>query len=623
MREIDIVDNEILRILFAMPETAGDIFISTGVCAALKNKFPNSTIYFATKPEYYQILEGCPHIDGVIEYTEAMLNYRNFETWGNTQHLFDIVYNPNIITQKIPHWIHRGKGPYLGDAYAHMCNVAECLDPYIRVDDVSRLNLPEKFITIHSQTRQDPKDYDYMQKIIDNIKDIPIVQIGGSNDNKLNNIALDLRGQTTPQELAGVFKRAMMHIGLDSFPMHVAVAMETPIVAMFGGTYMKQGLHPRHKGKIFGLETQDRGPCVTSCHLVECLAKQIGIDKCINNIPVEDVLDAVREIVGPEHVTPEDPIKISSYIIIKDGIKYGFPFEKCIAEALRVSDEVVVVDGGSTDLTYEQLLGMGQPSGLAPGSPEYMRYIWNNVNRLKILQHKWDMDNPTLFGDEKTYARQKCTGNWLIQLDADEIIHEPYPGAIRDLIKKNRSHDGMDLPCINFYRDEDTIRIEQNAWKWRITRNDPNIIHGVHAEAQVFDQDAMRISMDKTKSDSCEYIYADSMKFIRHKPAFPVELLRQHIEFHMGKVSPEKYNELLCKIVNENCVVFHYSWFDLKRKENNGAFWDDTFHGKKELTHNTTKDIKERVEANKDKLIKVTFYHPMRSKDAKTANEQI
>ena len=291
------INTKELRILLCVPETAGDVLIATGVVVALKQKFPNSTIYFATKPEYFGILEGFPLINGIIEYNESMLNYRNFETWGCQQNLFDIVYCPCIVTQKIPSWIHGGHGEYLGDVYANQCNVPKCLDPWIRVDDVSRFHLPDKFITVHSQTRQDPKNYGYMQKAIDGIKNIPIVQIGGGNDNKLNNITMDLRGQTTPQELAGIFKKASMHLGLDSFPMHIAIAMKCPIVAMFGGTYMKQGLHPKHKGKVYGLETQDRGPCVTSCHLIECTAKTMGIDNCINNIPVEDVLDVVREVL--------------------------------------------------------------------------------------------------------------------------------------------------------------------------------------------------------------------------------------------------------------------------------------------------------------------------------------
>ena len=223
---------------------------------------------------------------------------------------------------------------------------------------------------------------------------------------------------------------------------------------------------------------------------------------------------------------------------------------------------------------------------------------------LKILQHPWDLDNPTLFGDEKTWARQQCTGNWLIQLDADEIIQEPYCGAIRDVIKRNQSTELIDFPVINFYGDNEHTRIEDHCWKWRLSKNNPNIIHGVHAEARVFDAENMKITMNKSgqnASDGCEFIYADSLKIVPHKAAFPRSfaevhyIIKQECNFEKYK---EKYIEELLNLQKTSIVIYHYSWKDLNRKEKNGEFWDNTYHGKKSCTHNTSKDIKSRIEEN-------------------------
>ncbi len=610
------MNDKVNRILFCLSETAGDVFIATGVVKGLHKKFPNAKIYFATKPQYYNILNGNPDITAVVPYDETMINYRNFETWGPQKNPFDIVYCPFIVTQRIPHWIHGGHGEYLGDVYAHLCDLPSCDEQYIRLDDVSDLNLPDKFITIHAQTRQDPKDYDYMQHIINNIYDIPIVQIGGRDDKKLDGITLDLRGRTTPQTLASVFSKAKLHIGLDSFPLHIALHVNCPVVAMFGGTYMKQGTRPDRKELLYGIETPNRGPCPTSCHLVECAAKKMGFDKCINNIPVDMVLDEIRKVIGYNNVKEPEPIIISSYIIIKDGIKYGFPFEQCIRAAELVSDEVIIVDGGSTDGTLEKLKEISTNSIIPP--PEgFIGTIDAPKCKVKVFQHPWDMSNPTLMGDEKTYARQQCKGTWLIQLDADEIIQEPHPGAIRNLIKQWKSTDCLDLPCINFYGDVNTIRIEDNGWKWRISHNDPNIIHGVHAEARIFDPEMMCITMDKKISDGCEYIYADTGKFINHKPTFLIEYLWAQKAVKEGVITKEDYIKIVEKVIKENVCVFHYSWLDLNRKINNGSFWDATFHGKKNQTHNTTKDITERVSANKDMLVKVSFNHPLRTSSIK------
>ncbi len=61
--------------------------------------------------------------------------------------------------------------------------------------------------------------------------------------------------------------------------------------------------------------------------------------------------------------------------------------------------------------------------------------------------------------------------------------------------------------------------------------------------------------------------------------------------------------------------MFHYSWLDLDRKEKNGEFWDNTWHGKKKLTHNTTENIVGRVaQRDKEPLLKVAFEHPLKER---------
>jgi len=208
-----------------------------------------------------------------------------------------------------------------------------------------------------------------------------------------------------------------------------------------------------------------------------------------------------------------------------------------------------------------------------------------------------------------------CTGTHLIQLDADEIIVEPNPGMIRQMVDDNRKSDVLDLACFNFYGDTETIRIEQNMWKWRITRNDPNIIHGVHADARDFDGDKMCITMDKKISDGCEYIYKHNLKICDHKFAFDPRAINLHEAMKHGQVKPEIYAAFMDVLITTFPVVFHYSWLDLERKTKNGEMWDQTYHGKKNATHNTTNDIQKRIKDKKDMLLKVTFDHPLRRKE--------
>jgi ADP-heptose:LPS heptosyltransferase/glycosyltransferase involved in cell wall biosynthesis len=599
-----IVDKNKFNILYCMKETAGDVFISTGIIDGLHAKYPDAHIYFATQPQYFDLVKSHPHIKDVFEYHPTMANYRTHESFAMYEGPFNMVFHPAIITQHIPHWIHGGYGEWLGRCYADMCHV-KFGDFYIKCDEELAQDLPLEYITFQSQTRQDPKDFDHMDEVLKKIKNHPLVHIGALEDKALEipgaNI-IDLRGKTNFEQLAGVLKNAKCHVGQDSLPMHIASALQTPAVIVFGGTYAKQGCAPHYKNLVT-IETQNRGPCVTSCHLAQCEAKKSGFDKCINNIDVDEVVVAIGKIIGEENVVPPEPLKLSAYMIIKDGIKYEFPFEESIKAAAAICDEVVIVDGGSTDGTWEKLTELASPVFECVNKENDYHVVANGHQPIRIFEHPWDLNNPTLFGDEKTYARKQCTGTWLIQLDADEILHEPKRGMIKEMIAKNKQVELMDFPCINFYGNKKTIRIEPNCWKWRLSHNDARIVHGVHGAARDFDPDTMQITMDKKKSDGCEYIYADNLEILQHKVTFDPALVMAHEALKAGKCGTERYLEVLTHIVKNFACVFHYSWLDLERKKQNGGFWDETYHGKKNATHNTTKDITGRIEAGKDLLI--------------------
>lgn len=70
----------------------------------------------------------------------------------------------------------------------------------------------------------------------------------------------------------------------------------------------------------------------------------------------------------------------------------------CLSAITDIADEIVVVDGGSKDAT------------VAIAS--------------EFTSHIIHTDNPKIFHINKQKALDACTGNWILQLDADEIITE-------------------------------------------------------------------------------------------------------------------------------------------------------------------------------------------------------
>ena len=102
-------DDEGNRLLFSMPQSIGDIYMCTSLLKNIKELYPKYNIYFATKPEYFEILEGNPHIHKVIPYSKSLDNLPAMEGQSNHKGFFEIAFLPFIGTQRILNYMHNGK----------------------------------------------------------------------------------------------------------------------------------------------------------------------------------------------------------------------------------------------------------------------------------------------------------------------------------------------------------------------------------------------------------------------------------------------------------------------------------------------------------------------------------
>lgn len=72
-----------------------------------------------------------------------------------------------------------------------------------------------------------------------------IYHAGTTEDDLLQETQMvDLRGKTSLIELAGVFKHAKVCISVDAGPMHIAVAVGCPTIALFGNDEAGYGASP-------------------------------------------------------------------------------------------------------------------------------------------------------------------------------------------------------------------------------------------------------------------------------------------------------------------------------------------------------------------------------------------
>ena len=102
-------DDKGSRILIVMPESIGDVYLTTSILPNIKKLYPDHNLYFATKEEYHEVLDGNPHVHKVIPYMREMENLIALEGQGEKEGSFEIAFLPFIGTQRNLNYMHNGK----------------------------------------------------------------------------------------------------------------------------------------------------------------------------------------------------------------------------------------------------------------------------------------------------------------------------------------------------------------------------------------------------------------------------------------------------------------------------------------------------------------------------------
>jgi glycosyltransferase involved in cell wall biosynthesis len=242
---------------------------------------------------------------------------------------------------------------------------------------------------------------------------------------------------------------------------------------------------------------------------------------------------------------------ISGYTQTRNCIEQNYPWEQSIKSLLGFCDEVVIVDGGSTDGTWERLLEIQK--------------LDSRVKPFQVVRD-WNDKRFALFnGQQKAEARARCTGDFCWQVDIDEVIHEDDYAKVIDLTKKfPKDIDLLALPVVEYWGGPEKTRVDVNPWKWRLSRNNPNITHGLPKSDRRFDEAG---TMFSAMSDGDDYIYKDTLENVPFISFFSAEAEAARLAAMKGnKQALTAYENWLNQVVEQLPGVHHYSWYDLERK---------------------------------------------------------
>jgi len=340
----------------------------------------------------------------------------------------------------------------------------------------------------------------------------------------------------------------------------------TPVVALFGSSHAASTgpwVKDKLKSKIILLEAEAKLGCSKACYKYQC--KKNKELPCINEIDPKQVLLSCCSILGKEGATVEtfDKYeyqrlfgKISGYTTVYNCETMGIPYVESIRSMLGFCDEVVVLDGCSADGTYEKV------QELAALDP-----------RVKVFQNEWDWNEPGIDGLQKAYARAMCDSDsdFLWQQDADEIVHENDYNKIKMITKRFPNADILHLPVIELWGDSKHATGRRHCWKWRMSRNKPDITHSINAAARLTNEKTGKIYAKDGMSDGCEYVNTMTYQMVPHVGFYSeqIEAARRHM--------PKDYEKGINEVFEKLPSVWHTSWMNIDKKIKQlkkGGSWD-------------------------------------------------
>lgn len=272
-------DKKINKILFAQHSAAGDVLMTTQCFKGIKERHPGMKLCYMTQSQYADIVEGNPYIDEVV-------------LWDTEQgKKYEIVYNP--------HGEHILSGNFnsgdvrLYEMYPYFCKV-EADDMFIE-QVKPEIDLPDgDYIVVQtSGGATNIRTYKHMDLVLKGLG-LQVVHMGSVIDLACHGVAFDLRGKLTWREAAWVMARAKAAVVIDSFPAHLAGALGTPVVVLYGPAPARVTGCRGNYDKITNIEPNwlDVCPVVAACY-----GKGKCSSPCINSINPMVVRKALLSLI--------------------------------------------------------------------------------------------------------------------------------------------------------------------------------------------------------------------------------------------------------------------------------------------------------------------------------------
>lgn len=199
-------------------------------------------------------------------------------------------------------------------------------------------------------------------------------------------------------------------------------------------------------------------------------------------------------------------MKISGFTFVKNAVKYDYPVVESIKSILPLVDEMIVSLGDSEDETNALIESIGS-------------------EKIKIVHSVWDKNlreggRVLAVETDKAMDAVSPDADWLIYIQADEVIHEKYHAAIRNGMedfKDDERIEGLLFKYLHFYGSYKYLG-DGRSWynrEIRIIRNDKQIRS--YRDAQGFRKNDRKLKVKLIEAYVYHYGWVKNPLFMNQK----------------------------------------------------------------------------------------------------------
>ena len=234
-------------------------------------------------------------------------------------------------------------------------------------------------------------------------------------------------------------------------------------------------------------------------------------------------------------------MKVSGFTFVKNAVKYDYPVVESIRSILPLVNEMIVCLGDSTDETNDLICSI-------------------KSKKIKLIHSVWDKnlrEGGEVLAVETNKAMDAVSNDadWLIYIQADEVVHEQYYNVIQAAMETYKQDDRVEGLLFNYRHFYGSYKYLGDGRKWyskeiRVIRNNKKIRS--YQDAQGFRIDGRKLNVKLIDA------YIHHYGWVRN----PIKMREKYIDF--GKnwnddVSQDYWSSAYKK---ESTEAFDYSKID-------------------------------------------------------------